>query len=296
MCNDINVDPISKFDAAPYVYVIALHLEAEGDDESFDRTVTITQYPSMYIEAETNSDYLGNNNNMGYVYIHGQQSTANNVWYRVTGLSGNNSNPNMFVITSTILSDSNMSLGDPRKMTVQNSYSTNGNNDWSALADNMYSSTQRRLSYYYPTDNSDAVKNIVSPKFRIASSYGKTGQVTREQAWQRCASYQEDGYPAGRWRIPTSAEVKYVVSLSTNGFMDILFGEQKTDQYGRPNNVTTPYWTASGYVTVNNYTETVEEFDGDSNVNTWVRCVYDDWYWSDKAPSKSSFIWGDKLR
>lgn len=290
MCNDINVTPITKFDAAPYVYVVTLHLEAAGNDTSFDRTITVTQYPSMYIKAETNSDYLGNNNHYGYVYIHNQQNINTNDWYRVTGLSGNNSNPNMFVITSTILSDPNMILGDPRKTTVQNSYAANGNNTWSALANNMYSSTQRRLSYYYPTDESDAAKNIVSPKFRIASSYGKTGSVSRQEAWQRCASYQEDGYPAGRWRIPTSAEVAYVVNLSANGFMDILFGDPKTQ------NSDVPYWTASGYVVVNNYTQTVSSHEGDNDEQTWVRCVYDDWYWSDKAPAKDSFIWGDKLR
>lgn len=288
MVNDINVDPVSRFDAAPYVYEITLHLEAAGDDTSFDRHITVTQYPAMYIEAETNSAYP--NNDYGYVYVNAQQNTSEtNYWYHVSGLSGNNANPNMFIITSTILSDPNMILADPRTTTVMNGYN-GGNNNWSPNDNSMYETGNRRLMYYYPTDNSDASKQKVSPKFRIASSYGKTYPVSRENAWQRCASYQEDGYPAGRWRIPTSAEVTYVVNLSANGFMDVLFGNPRTQ------NEDTNYWTASGYITVNNYTETVTPHDGNTTGNVYVRCVYDDWYWTDKAPDKTDSIWGDKLR
>ncbi len=287
MENDINVDPISKFDAAPYVFKITLHLEAAGDDESFDRHITITQYPAMYIEAETNSAYPGNN--YGYVYVNGQQNTTTESWYNVSGLSGTNANPNMFVITSTILSDPDMILADPRTTTVQNGYN-GGNNNWSPSQNSMYETGNRRLTYYYPTDASSTAAQKVSPKFRIASSYGKTYPVSRENAWQRCASYQEDGYPAGRWRIPTSAEVEYVVNLSANGFMDVLFGSPRTS------NTNTNYWTASGYITVNNYTETVTPHEGNTTGSVYVRCVYDEWYWSDKASDRTDSIWGDRLR
>ncbi len=289
MVNDINVDPVSKFDAAPYVYEITLYLEDAGYGSSFDRHITITQYPAMYIEAETNSAYP--NNSYGYVYIHGLQDTSQyQYWYHVSGLSGNNANPNMFVITSTILSKPTMILADPRTTTVQNGYNDN-DNQWSRTDNSMYETGERKLTYYYPTDASDAAKQKVSPKFRIASSYGKTYPVERQEAWQRCASYQEDGYPAGRWRIPTSAEVEYVVNLSANGFMDVLFGNPRTS------NQTVYYWTASGYISVNNYTETVVPYDGDNDDdNVYVRCVYDEWYWADKAPDKTDFIWGDKLR
>ena len=288
MVNDINVEPISKFDAAPYVYKVTLHLEAAGDDTSFDRKITVTQYPAMYIVAETNSAYPGNN--YGYVYVNGQQNTSNNNWYLVSGLSGTNANPNMFVITSTILSNPNMILADPRTTTVKNGYDDQGSNNWSPSQNSMYETGNRRLTYYYPTDASSTSSQKVSPKFRIASSYGKTYPVSREGAWQRCASYQEDGYPAGRWRIPTSAEVEYVVNLSANGFMDVLFGNPRTQ------NESTNYWTASGYITVNNYTETVTPHEGNTTGNVYVRCVYDDWYWKDKASDKTDSIWGDRLR
>ena len=286
LCNDITVTPISKFDAAPYVFVVNLHLVEAGSNRDFDRKITITQYPAMYIVAETNSDYSTTTNHYGYVYVHGQQDTRTDSWYNVSGLSGNNSNPNMFVITSTVLTDPDMILADPRTSTVQNGYASN-DNSWSLSRASMYETENRQLTYYYPTDASATAAQKVSPKFRIASSYGKTYPVSRQEAFQRCASYQEDGYPAGRWRIPTTAEVKYVVNLSANGFIDILFGSATG---------TTPYWTASGYVEVNNQRNQVTPHDGDTDDDVWVRCVYDEWYWADKAPNKDSFIWGDKQR
>ena len=72
--------------------------------------------------------------------------------------------------------------------------------------------------------------------------------------------------------------------------MDVLFGNPRTS------NQSTNYWTASGYITVNNYTETVTPHDGDTNQSVYVRCVYDEWYWADKASDKTDSIWGDKLR
>lgn len=289
MCNDINVDPISKFDAAPYVYVIALHLEAEGDNESFDRTVTITQYPSMYIEAETNSAYPAiGSPNYGYVSV----NNGRNNYGGVHGLTGDNNNPNMFVVTSTILSDNTMQLGDPRVSSVQNNPSQYGTNDWSASVAAM-DGTTRRLSYYYPANSSTSASTLVAPKFRIASSYGVTNALSsRDNAWYRCASYQEDGYPAGRWRLPTIAEVEYLVNLSANGFMDALFGNKSE-------NSRSYYWCASGWVGVNyNATPKVNSGTGTPPNNAFARCVYDEWYWSDKLPDsqKGTFTWGDKLR
>ncbi len=284
LCNDINVSPVTKFDAAPYVYVVTLHLE-EADDDSFDRTITITQYPAMYIEAETNSTYPTTGSPYGYVWV----NNSRNSYGGVHGLTGENQNPNMFIITSTILSDGNQ-LGDPRLSSVQNNPSSNGTNGWSEEVAAM-DGTTRRLTYYYPTNSSGNASTIISPKFRIASSYGVTNSLSnRDNAWYRCASYQEDGYPAGRWRLPTVAEVKYVVNLSANGFMDALFGNKDENQI-------TYYWCASGWVGVNyNATEKVTSGTGTPSGQAYARCVYDEWYWSDKAPDKAQFTWGDKLR
>lgn len=104
----------------------------------------------------------------------------------------------------------------------------------------------------------------------------------------RCASYQEDGYPAGRWRIPTMAEASLVRYLAVEGFIPLLF--TKNGNYAFANgNTNGMQW---GY---------------SSNIN--VRCVYDEWYWSevdkklgrkhgaDLTPDeRTTFVWGDVPR
>ena len=101
-----------------------------------------------------------------------------------------------------------------------------------------------------------------------------------EDAEKRCAAYQEDGYPAGRWRVPTRAEVKYIIQLSGWGIIPVLF------------NNGSDYWSAHGVVE-NNYGTF-------SDVNTdeaYVRCVYDTWYWgTGQLVDKDKFVYGDKQR
>ena len=88
------------------------------------------------------------------------------------------------------------------------------------------------------------------------------------RAKERCASYQEDGFPAGRWRLPTSADVLFVRNLSRYQHIPSLF----------QTHINNGYWTADGYI----YSQT--EY-GDITTNTSntrsVRCVYDVWYWGE---------------
>lgn len=156
--------------------------------------------------------------------------------------------------------------------------------------------TGRTLQYYHPTDENNArTENMVSPEFMVASSYGVTSSITKENARKRCASYQEDGYPAGRWRIPTTAEVRYVVELSAWGIIPVLFGSLP----GTEANATSSsdYWSANGIVNVTytrnsdgTVTGTVTSGSGESS---YVRCVYDKWYWTDKCDI-NTYTWGDK--
>lgn len=154
------------------------------------------------------------------------------------------------------------------------------------------------INDYYPADeipNSSAGTkyNMIAPKLRVASSWGATSDIfTKEIARRRCASYQEFGYPGGRWRLPTMAEVKYIVQLSTDGLIPYLFGSS--------GNTNADYYTAQGVIRVNNGTNTVTE--NPTNANPVVRCVYDDWYWvkkdgtEDRLPQNmwTTFTWGDK--
>jgi len=277
--NDITVTPVKRFDASPYVYVVRLHLVEAGDDTAFDRTVTITQYPSMYLTAKTNTDYAedggGNNDNLGYVWINAGQGTQNN-WQRVRGLAGSNKNPNMYLINTSVLTNSNYIIGDPR----QSDYTTWGQT-FNQGAWTEGTGTNHRLTYYYPTGTSNAYKTMIAPLFRVASSYGVCeGAINAEGARYRCATYQEDGYPAGRWRVPTKAEIEFITTLSSRGFIPTLF------------NVNGEYHCASGPLTVN-ANGTVTETTG----NAFVRCIYDEWYWGpDRLSDINVFTWGDKQR
>ena len=139
----------------------------------------------------------------------------------------------------------------------------------------------------YTVDNTVSTKykaasqnagNIIAPAFKIASSYGKTTRMSSERAKERCASYQENGYPAGRWRLPTSAEVLFVRNLSRYQHIPTLF----------QTNVNDGYWTADGYI----YSAT--EY-GDITTSTAdtrsVRCVYDIWYWGEEPYTANATTW-----
>ena len=82
-------------------------------------------------------------------------------------------------------------------------------------------------------------------------------------ARRRCAAYQEDGYPAGRWRVPTTAEFKYIAKLSGEGKIPHLYSDGKL------------YWTSTEYCTYST-SGTIAESNSTSG-EAFVRCVYDEW-------------------
>ena len=162
---------------------------------------------------------------------------------------------------------------------------------------NGYTNNQNNLYYYYPADETkDKVgtkEDFIAPTFRVASSFGKTAWMSKESARLRCASYQEYGYPAGRWRVPTKAEIKYIVNLSAEGKIPVLFGNTAD-----PTNEAT-YWSSTGAVGVVAATNVVRDIPDTDIELKGVRCVYDDWYWvkEDGTPDKCDmrvFTWGDK--
>lgn len=279
-------------------------------------------------------------------------------------------NPNMYVVTVTNLNESNkpLHLGDPRMThTMQNletprqpigrwyqlfEFDLNSNIDltssvvdddnpatWAVQAPrwNGGTSTYPNNDYlrnYYPTNetNNEYYKYMLAPQFRVASSYGRnTNRTDRNDARKRCATYQENGYPAGRWRLPTVGELQYMAELSQDGIIPKLFNNEEG------------YWTNNGLYRVEDGTVNVIDDLTDSwfaqlwnnrvvsGLNNsgyligYTRCVYDEWYWTYKdskgndipdnfsnvnymvnkqLPSgfntlenlKSTFHWGDKKK
>lgn len=269
-------------------YEFELTVQHIGDTK-YNETIKITQYPMIPIKAERNSDYNDESSDYndtsdkdGYVFLN--NGTTTNLG-SISGLSGNNSNPNRYIISVTALDgSSSYIIGDPRQTSINNL-------SWnSAEAQTMKyngDNNDRKMSYYHPTDETSRTSNMISPQFMIASSYGKTTDLNKGNAKKRCAAYQEDGYPAGRWRIPTQAEIEYIVQLSAWGIIPVLFGT--AGSYSG-----TTYWSANGAITVvpGNGTATAVN-NPNSNSSYYVRCVYDTWYWTDKC-DKDEFTWGDK--
>lgn len=278
--NDYNAG--ASFDCAPYIVRYNLYHADHVEENIYKQSVKITQYPAMYIKSEMSN---------GYVYVNGTTSTNNS---KGTGYdnsnprqslgsiaarngindSGGNTNPRQYTVFVTVLpSDSNFVIGDTR---VDGS---------SAVVSNL---TGLNTNANYRPSADDA-RYTIAPIMKIASSYGKTDDLTYENARKRCAAYQENGYPAGRWRLPTMAEVFYLITLSQKGVIPELFTPDENLSAGG-------YWCADGVVYPLNsgaveYLPTAQAASYHSGTN-WPRCVYDVWYWGEDKDSSHLTSWG----
>ena len=293
----INDTSTSNYDVSAYTFTFTIrHKDAAL---TYYKDITVTQYPAITITAEKNSNADGN----GYAYVNNGSNSPNGIGSLGSnpgsGTSSNN-NYNMIIIETTVLPEgTSYLLGDPRKNTIDNLVSgwpstvSSEAASWSANVQPISGGNNRRMSYYYPSDNSSDANNIIAPRFRIASSKGATQPMTYANAFRRCATYQEDGYPAGRWRVPTKAEIEYIAKLNADGKIDLLLGSESG---------TTPYWCNSGYVVVEVGQTPIYTPSITNSANTYVRCVYDDWYWSATqyprlaAGQRNNFRWGDQTR
>ena len=285
----------------------------QPDEDQFSEKIVIWQYPPMYIETQQNF-YGGTSGTVrtaarGNMWVNGGQTTTSDNWYITYGLAGTNSNPNQYVISVTQLSAGSYVIGDPRVTTPNNLNFSTGNapaNGWAVApaitdgnngnVDNVPTSSYRRLTYYYPTDQANNMMYTVAPKFRVASSYGVCYEMSYTDAQRRCASYQELQYPAGRWRIPTVGEIEYIMNLSDQGKIPVLFTSRGS------------YWSAQGPITatLSNGKLTAPT---STNGSAAVRCVYDEWDWEGSTIKttatqayggetfpKYPFVWGDRAR
>lgn len=222
---------------------------------------TITQYPAIYIEGKRAE---------GRLFVAGEYCTSgqyeavyHNNYYlgtvqnpnTVNGDGTNNNYNNYTIYVTSFDVGDNYAIGDPRTLAV----------------DNLNMSD---LHNYYPARTDDDTRRVIAPAFKIASSRGKTLQVSFNEAQRRCAAYQEDGYGAGRWRIPTEAEIEFIVNLSAEGEIPTLFDGQ--------------YWSASGRY----YSSDSQSFR-DNGGDHYVRCVYDIWYWGTEQADLNQFEWRD---
>ena len=318
-----------NIDYSPYHVTFTLvHEDLESvADTPFQHTITILQYPPIYIEALRNSDNTVQkasghqrhytSDHWGYVYVDGGRFIRTDYYYppnsadpfytlttdwekreyqwRTVYYSGGSRD--IFKINVTVLSeDSELVIGDPRTDEIDNlGYHSDFEFGWVsdrqdgfAVAPALYGDSPRRLSYYYPTEESERTRYMLAPSYRISSKFsgieygtGYFSDITYEFAKYRCAGFQEDGFPAGRWRLPTLGEILFIAQLSAYDGIGELFSFNGT------------YWSAHGAVKVNHGSVTMMP-----NAKTaLLRCVYDAWYWGDEQQEdRDQFIWGDKER
>ncbi len=343
------------YDCTPITYTVTIQHVAGG--LSKQETVTIVQYPNIYVEKMQsngsvwvngqgyNSDYrissgstystpVFDNQEVSGTYYNGYLGNIGSVANptSVNGSGDNNNQNNYNIYVSVLPEGSDYVIGDPRRSDspVSNlGYATYSFTSGTAQGTSGVSYRHRRYftsttddtvsSKYVPAG--DNTQNVIAPAFKIASSYGKTTLMNYTYAKERCAAYQENGYPAGRWRLPTAAEIDFVISLSENNHIPTLFGTgpeydgSSFDHYAA-------YWAGGGWAycgkesVINgekildfssdgtktsdsgtSYTVTTPTGTGTTYYATYsgtqyshfvyTRCVYDIWYWGD-APLTNS--------
>lgn len=294
--------------------------------------VTITrlseELSKKYIVSDPRSDninnYLANSGAYeGYTVDGGSTKVfTTQYWYFRTRNGGNNNEgPESSTLTDFNIYKNPLSFQytfqNPYDATFWDEYIVNGFVQANAV--DLPANQKRTLTNYYPTRENQDNMYIIAPKFRICSSYaGSKAYMTREMSRRRAAAYQELGYAAGRWRLPTYGEVEYIMTLAAQEKIPRLFGCNDTNTWG--------YWCAQGIVKVPpgdaanknptlvtnpadiNGMGTVAEapFTGD-DYRARTRFVYDEWYWGSTTlprgpgdPSSTEllyeFTWGDAPR
>lgn len=307
-----------------YVYA-TVWLELDGEDsmseieKGFSEEISIVQYPPIYIipyESIPRSIYVNNYRATGTQNnASGSQVKINNKYWLGSAPGTDNNNKYMHVITVTSLdgqafpvstldeTGENIKyiIGDPRQRECDinlnpdeydMSESNKRNQGWAWGNDSGGDPVYGKLDHYYPTSTEDDAYRIIAPKFRVSSRLGGYSAGNPVGVAMRCASYQENGYPAGRWRLPTTAEILFMIYLAQEEAILPLF--QGNSWYMSSTHVV-QYVRGSTIVNV-------KKIEG----NPSVRCVYDEWYWGSNKDAEVKdgtaeddadhyyFTWGDE--
>jgi len=278
-------DPYFKLSKAKYKqeYQWQTVYYTGGSKDIYDIHVTVLPSSSSFVIGDPRVD--------------AQANDAEGTGY----LKDENEYPNLYKFTVEAGDDADLAiLRDNFQYQLSGSPYDNRTRTGFNVANALYESSPRSLQWYYPTDKGSRTVNMLAPSYRISTKLGGTefGNISKELAEYRCAGYQEDGLPAGRWRLPTKAEVSFVAQLSAKKFFIHIF----TKGTG-----TATYWSASNAITVNADSGIVTD---SKDQTALLRCVYDSWYWDEidrreglketgedpRFDPPTMFYWGDKQR
>jgi hypothetical protein len=244
------------------------------------------RYSSGYYNSVNYSSYSYGN---GYYYTYDRNSQNLTVPYgsmvkALSQTSGGIVNNSITEITVTSFNSNNgfysangetyyYQIGDPRESAGYSS----SNLEPYLTSQESYSSWyyNYRLTLTSWGDNAAKIKKasntktVIAPQFFVSSGWNSSTSVSFTNAQKRAATYQEAGYSAGRWRLPTEAEIMFITARQKDGVIPVLFAMDNTSYY----------WAASGRLYRNG-----QFYDASANNNLgYMRFVYDTWYWGDKA-------------
>lgn len=303
LVNALNNTMGTSLDCYPFKFVVEIsQVNSDGSTTgSLSERITIYQYPSIYVDGIPGGNvfidgYYGNVNGNYQNYNPGGNATNSLVYTPYAPLARTVNATDQTDMTVISIS----SLGSNNTFTLRE-YQTVGGNSYN---DNSYSyllidprvvagyGGNSLIAYYNGSGTSNwtnaqanpimksstVEKGYIAPRFMISSRWGRMsnwqpGNMSDDDRFEtvqkRCATYQEAGYPAGRWRLPTPAEIAFIANLQRYDLINDLF-------------------TSTGYSI--SATGDVFTVNGNNvNVNhergTSCRCVYDLWYWGDEPVS-----------
>lgn len=128
--------------------------------------------------------------------------------------------------------------------------------------------------------SSEDFRQIAAPSFLVSSLYSEVGDdetTNYKIAQKRAATYQEAGYPGGRWRLPTEAEMRLIFKIQSNQELrnDFFHGKyilEKKRQYFMADKRCC-YWDDDGGSPV------FYIAGGNIDFKAHSKFVYDTWIW-----------------
>jgi len=288
----------TTFDYSPYTVSFTLVHADRPEDSHYRQDVSLVQNPGIYIDYTSNTDPLtgvdGKPLHWGYVYVDTEQYTLSDYNAEVSGqddawkedhqwrvVNYSEGGTDMYNIHVSVLPEgSEFILGDPRADKVDSLRSA----DKYFKVGHAIVGEDRSLTWYYPTEESNRTVNMIAPSYRVSTKLSgiEFDGISFQKARERCASFQENGFPAGRWRLPTRGEIRFISMLSSRGYFEWQFGGK--------------YWSANGAVNVNKNGGSVTDVTP-APAKALLRCVYDSWYWgNDQVDNLEQFTWADAER
>lgn len=262
------------YDYLPQTFTVTIY---HTNNPNIRETITIVQYPAMYVTSKAMTKST--------VFVNGNSSRSQGWWW-VRGSSSASKNMYTVTVSSFDATTAEYIIADPREPANTNNFvfreNINANSNVRTTATDA--SGDKTLTGYRGAITGAASEHLVAPQMLFSSSYISNGENNvntynyTTNGKYRCAGYQEDGYPAGRWRLPTPAEILYVGRLGAEGKVEGIFVDNVV------------YLSSNGGYRYSERNGGSVTREGDTSAT--LRCVYDLWYWKDKCKNVNQFIWG----